>query len=220
MTMPSKALRAQWSHSNRLRLSLALGLGIVSGLLALTYGHQDIALLVGGDVGALVYVVWVYLSAMRLDGQETCVLSTREDSGRASVDTVVLLACLSALGAVAEVLIRAKGEKGLEQDVLAGIGAFSVVCAWLLVHTIFALRYARLYYEGEKGGIDFNSDEDPTYSDFAYLAFTLGMTFQVSDTAISDREIRATALRHALLSYLFGTVIVATTINLVAGLGQ
>ena len=220
MTMPSKELRSAWFHSNRLRLGLALLLGTVAGSFTLRTGHTDVALLVGGDVGALVYVVWVYFSAMRLDDQETCVLSTREDSGRASVDAAVLLACLGALGAVAEVLVRAKGEKGLQQDLLAAIGAFSVVCAWLLVHTIFALRYARLYYEGEKGGIDFNSDEDPVYSDFAYLAFTLGMTFQVSDTDITSREIRVTALRHALLSYLFGTVIVATTINLVAGLGQ
>ena len=220
MTMPSEQLRAQWFHSNRLRLALALGFGTVAGLLAFTTGYRDVALLIGGDVGALVYVIWVYFSAMGLDAQETCVLSTREDSGRASIDAALLLACLGALGAVAQVLVHAKDAKGVEQDVLAAVGAFSVVCAWLLVHTIFALRYARLYYAGKKGGVDFNSDEDPTYADFAYLAFTLGMTFQVSDTDISDREIRATAFRHALLSYLFGTVIVATTINLVAGLGQ
>jgi uncharacterized membrane protein len=66
--------------------------------------------------------------------------------------------------------------------------------------------------------VDFNEASRPRYADFAYLAFTLGMTFQVSDTALTTREVRATALRHALLSYLFGAVIIATTINLVAGL--
>jgi uncharacterized membrane protein len=89
-----------------------------------------------------------------------------------------------------------------------------------VVHTIFTLRYARLYYTGRDEGVDFNQDDPPSYADFAYLAFTVGMTFQVSDTQITHHAMRAAILRHALLSYLFGTVIVATTINLVAGLGK
>jgi uncharacterized membrane protein len=68
------------------------------------------------------------------------------------------------------------------------------------------------------GGIDFNQDERPSYVDFGYLALTIGMTFQVSDTDLQRPAIRVTALRHALLSYLFGAVILAATINLVAGL--
>jgi uncharacterized membrane protein len=86
------------------------------------------------------------------------------------------------------------------------------------VHTVFTLRYARLYYLDEDGGIDFNEADPPRYSDFAYLAFTIGMTFQVSDTDIQDKTIRATILRHMWLSYVFGAVIVAITINLIAGL--
>jgi uncharacterized membrane protein len=68
--------------------------------------------------------------------------------------------------------------------------------------------------------VDFNQDDPPRYADFAYLAFTIGMTFQVSDTDLKTTEIRATALRHALLSYLFGSVILAATINLIAGLAH
>jgi uncharacterized membrane protein len=68
--------------------------------------------------------------------------------------------------------------------------------------------------------VDFNEDDAPDYRDFAYLAFTIGMTFQVSDTTLQTSEIRRTALRHALLSYVFGAVVIATTINLVAGLGK
>jgi uncharacterized membrane protein len=82
------------------------------------------------------------------------------------------------------------------------------------------LRYARLYYTGPDGGIDFNEDGRPQYSDFAYLAFTIGMTFQASDTDLTTKEIRATALPHALLAYLFGAIIIATTINLLAGLAK
>ena len=100
----------------------------------------------------------------------------------------------------------------------AAVAVASVVLSWLLVHTLFAIRYASLFYRGEVGGVDFNQAELPAYSDFAYLSFTLGMTFQVSDTNITSHAIRVTALGHALLSYLFGAVILATTINLVAGL--
>ena len=88
------------------------------------------------------------------------------------------------------------------------------------MHTVFALRYAHIYYTEPEGGIDFKTKggERPDYVDFAYTAFTVGMTFQVSDTDITRREIRRTVLRHALLSFLFGAVIVASAVNIVATL--
>jgi uncharacterized membrane protein len=103
-----------------------------------------------------------------------------------------------------------------------GLGAGSVVVSWLVVHTIFTLKYARPYYGGDsrEGGVDFENDVRPPYSDFAYLAFTIGMTFQVSDTDLQSAAFRRLALRHALLSYLFGAVILAATINLVAGIAS
>jgi uncharacterized membrane protein len=94
-----------------------------------------------------------------------------------------------------------------------------VALSWAMVHTIFTLRYARDYYVGEPdGGVDFNDGARPRYSDFAYLAFTIGMTFQVSDTPLQGHAIRRDALRHALLSFVFSTGILATTVNLVASL--
>lgn len=87
-----------------------------------------------------------------------------------------------------------------------------------LLHTTYALRYARLYYRDPPGGISFNTTEPPRYSDFYYFAFNMGMTYQVSDTAVSTSEIRAVVLRHGVLSYLFGTLVLAATINLVLGL--
>jgi uncharacterized membrane protein len=75
-----------------------------------------------------------------------------------------------------------------------------------------------LYYGDQPGGIDFNESDQPRYTDFAYVSFTIGMTFQVSDTDLRTKEIRTTALQHALLSYVFGAMIIATTINLIAGL--
>jgi len=91
--------------------------------------------------------------------------------------------------------------------------------AWGVVHTVFTLRYASLYYTPpDEGGIGFNQKAPPRYADFAYMAFGIGATFQVSDTEISKSEIRTTVLRHSLLSYLFSVVILGATINLVASL--
>jgi uncharacterized membrane protein len=85
------------------------------------------------------------------------------------------------------------------------------------VHTTFTTRYARLYYTGPDGGTSFNETDPPRYADFAYLAFTIGMTFQVSDTDLKTKEIRRTAVQHAPLPYLPGAVVIASTINMVAG---
>lgn len=88
------------------------------------------------------------------------------------------------------------------------------------MHTVFSLRYAQLFYRGSKDGtgIDFNEDDPPDYRDFAYLAMTIGMTFQVSDTDLGSKAIRRTALRHALISWLFGAVLIGLTINILASI--
>jgi uncharacterized membrane protein len=135
-------------------------------------------------------------------------------------DLLLLIAAIASLAAVGTVLVQAAQMQGGAEGLRVGLGLASVVLSWAMVHTVFTLRYAHLYYQGPDGGIDFNDSGPPTYHDFAYLAFTIGMTFQVSDTALETQLIRRTALRHALLSYLFGTGILATTINLVASLSS
>jgi uncharacterized membrane protein len=102
--------------------------------------------------------------------------------------------------------------------VLTALAVVSVLLAWSVVHTIFALRYARLYYAAPVGGLGFGEDDPPVYADFAYVAFTIGMTFQVSDTDISKRPIRRAAIHHALLSYVFGTMILGIVVNSIATL--
>ena len=143
-----------------------------------------------------------------------------EDPSRATTGAVIVVAAVASLAAVGFILVQATSTKGSSQDLLAGVGVLSVALSWFTVHTVFTLRYARLYYVGPDGGVNFNQDAPPRYLDFAYLAFTIGMTFQVSDTDLQTGSIRATALRRALLSYLFGAVILATTINLISGLGS
>jgi uncharacterized membrane protein len=178
----------------------------------------ELAPMAAWDGIALVWLVATWAKVWPMDDESTAAHATSEDPGRSVTDTLLGIACLASLLAVGLVLVRAADAEGAAKAGLIGAGVVSVILSWTTVHTVFALRYARLYYGGHDGGISFNQQEKPAYVDFAYLAFTLGMTFQVSDTNLQTQEIRRQALRHALLSYLFGTVIVATTINLIAGL--
>ncbi len=101
---------------------------------------------------------------------------------------------------------------------LIALAVVSVVLAWASVHTVYVLRYARLYYGEPIGGIDFNGGDAPSYLDFSYVSLTVGMTSQVSDTSLTRPHLRRTAIHHAPLSYLFAAVVVALMINIVASL--
>jgi uncharacterized membrane protein len=123
----------------------------------------------------------------------------------------------ASLIAVAFTLVQAGSAHAPARGLLSGLTIVSVALAWTSIHTVYVLRYARSYYSPPDGGIDFHG-ETPDYLDFAYLALTIGMCFQVSDTDLTAKRVRRCALHHALLSYLFGTVIVAVTVNLIASL--
>ena len=194
--------------------------GVVAGAVVAAIGPWWLIGLAAWIVAALVYVVWMWLTIWPLDAQETARHARREDPSREATSLVLLSASGVSVLALGLVLVRSGQMHGLAKGLLVGGGVLSVVLAWSVVHTVFSLRYADLYYAGEPGGIDYNEDDPPAYSDFAYLAWTIGMTFQVSDTDLKTKEIRRTALRHGLLSYAFGALIIATTVNLIAGLGK
>ena len=175
--------------------------------------------LVGWIVAAGVYVLWTRIILRGMDAEQTRTWVTREDPTRWVADVVVLSASVASLGGVGYV-VAAGVHSGAVALAAAIVGVLTVVASWFAVHTLFTLHYARLYYSGEPGGINFHDPEPPCFRDFAYVAFTVGMTFQVSDTEICLSSIRATVLRHALLSYLLGAVVLAVTINLIAGLGS
>jgi uncharacterized membrane protein len=203
------------------RVAGAMTVGLVAGaVVAVAFGNWSVAPVAGWDVAAVAYAVPVWMTIWGLEAERTSRLATREDPTGPVAHLLLVAASVASLGAVALVLVEAGNRQGAAQGLLLALGLVSVVCSWTVVHTVYTLHYARLYYTEPVGGVDFNEEARPRYSDFAYLAFTIGMTFQVSDTAISSALIRRTALRHALLSYLFGTGVLATTINLVASLSS
>jgi uncharacterized membrane protein len=200
------------------RVAVSAGAAALSALLVSILAPWWLIPVAGWDIGALIFVSWMWHSLWSLDPADTARQATRESPRRAAADSLLLGASVASLLAVGLVLVRASHNTGLTKGLLVGLGIASIILAWSVVHTVFILRYAKLYYEGTPGGVNFNEDQPPCYTDFAYLALTIGMTFQVSDTNLQSKVIRRTALRHALLSYVFGALIIATTINLIAGL--
>ena len=204
----------------RIHLAVAAVLLVAAGLLVpLPAGAQWPAhLLVGWVVGALAFCVPLLRLAHRLDAPATAELLEGAEGGRTETDVIVVIAAVASLGAVA-LMLAGGGSGSASGRVFEGaLTVLAVGAGWVAVHTVYTLRYARHYLVTQPGCIDFNSSDGPRLSDFAYLSFTLGMTYQVSDTALRTPEVRRLVLRHTLLSYVFGTVIVAATINLVVGL--
>jgi uncharacterized membrane protein len=175
--------------------------------------------IVGWVTAAGAYVIWTHLMLRGMDAEQTRIWVTREDPTRWIADVVILSASVASLGGVGYV-VAAGSRSGAAAVAAAVVGILTVAASWFAVHTLYTVHYARLYYSDEPGGINFHDPEPPRFRDFAYLSFTVGMTFQVSDTEICLTSIRATVLRHALLSYLLGAVVLAVTINLIAGLGS
>jgi uncharacterized membrane protein len=206
------------------RAGISLLVGIFAGMVTAALGLDKLALLAGWDCTALVFIVWVSMTVLRFDEKTTALHAAAEDPGRGVTDTLLVAASIASLVAVFYALADAGSAKGIMKGLLVGLGATTVVVSWILIQVSYALRYARLYFRHSRGGIDFNADEpgegDPTYFDFAYVAFTVGATFQVSDTNLKTKELRKACLSQAILSYFYGAVILATAINLIAGLGH
>jgi uncharacterized membrane protein len=193
-------------------------IGTVVAALAWQYTAPAPALLIGWDIAAVIYLVMVWVAVYRMNAEVTARMAGPEDPSNAVAELVVVAASIAALVAVGFALVRAGHATGTTKVTLIGLGAVSVVVSWIVVHTVYMLRYARSYYGEPTGGIGFNEQDPPAYLDFAYFSFTIAMTFQVSDTNITNKTIRYLALHHALLSYLFGAVILATAINIFASL--
>jgi uncharacterized membrane protein len=217
------------SHTNRLatasvrldqhrRLLIAAVLGLAAAAVTAFFVPWQLSVLAGWDVAAAFVAgsVWIFIAT--LDAASTRQVATREDDSRKAVDLITVVASIVSLIGVILGLAHARTHTGAVSWVLTGVAVFTVFLSWFTVHTLFALRYAHLYYSAPVGGIDFGTDELPDYLDFVYVAFVLGMTFQVSDTDIVNRTIRRAVTRHAFLAYLFGTVIVGVAINVVGDL--
>jgi len=203
----------------RTEMAVVAGLIVLVGALLLG-ADWPVALTGSWGVAALVIVCVVWIRIYPMDAEQTKANARSEDFSRQTADLAVLVASVASLGAIAYTVARAGNSHGTTKGLLIALALAVVSLSWLTVHTLYLVRYGDQFYSDPIGGIEFNDDEPPDYRDFAYLALTIGMTFQVSDTTLKSKAMRRLAIRHALLSFLFVAVIGALTINTVGALLQ
>jgi len=205
----------RWFHDPRWRLVAAAVIGVIGFIVARNLWDAALAPLIAWSVTALAYCAATAAACNPLTPAQTAQVALDETPHRLAVHILLLGAATAALIGVAMLLLRPESSPVAS----AVVTLLTVASSWTVVQVIYALRYAREYYK-DRGGINFNMKEDPQYSDFAYVAFTMGMTFQVSDTVFTNSRIRRIALGHALLTYIFGTIFLAAIVNVLASLGS
>ncbi|GAA4491023.1 DUF1345 domain-containing protein [Microbacterium panaciterrae] len=212
--MSGLPLRHRW----RVRALVSAVIGVVTGFVVTPFLGLAAGILAGWGALALVSVVWVLLVVWPMDAAKTRAHATEEDPGRGAARVIAVTGSFVSIAAVLVVVLQARHATGWTQFALAGIAVLSVAASWGLIQTDYLLRYAKLYYDGS-GGIIFNQDEDPEYTDFAYFSVGLGMTYQVADTNVTRNAIRRIVIAQTTIAYVFGALILGTIINLVTGLG-
>lgn len=208
------------------RYAISLTVGLIAAIATARYAGSPAEIIVGWDAFALsmLLIAWARI----VSASPAVVLRVAQVQ---HVNRIILLflmvggACAS-LGAVAILLSKkaANHPGAVPKSVLLAIA--TVVCSWLLVHTIFTLHYAYLYYrvpnsrrvQPKPHALLFPGQGEPDYFDFAYFSFIIGMTSQVSDVGIGCREIRRWALLHGLIAFVFNVCILGVSVNVISGI--
>jgi uncharacterized membrane protein len=207
-------------QSARSRVFIALTAGAIAVLAVAWFVPWQVTVLIGWDVAAATTLLRIWTRIWSFDAMKTREWAMLEDDTREGAELLLVCAGVVSLVGVGFAFLKAEDSSTYREVLLEALGILTIALSWLVVHTTYALRYARLYYTEPTGGIDYKQGDTykPDYRDFAYTAFTIGMTYQVSDTDITHRVLRHTVLRHALLSFVFGAVIIGASVNIVAGL--
>jgi uncharacterized membrane protein len=198
-------------------VGIAVGTGIGAAVIVGVSAGWRFSTAAGWIATSTVYLIWVWASIARMSAAAIEIVVQQRHPARRSADLLIVVASVASLGGVAHLLI-AGSSKGPQATVAAAVGFLSVIASWLVVHAVYTLRYAILYYTEPVGGIDFNDEAKPTFADFAYVAFTVAVTYGVTDTLLRKRPLRVAVLQHAMVSYLFGTVILAVTVQVIGSL--
>ncbi|GAA4390915.1 DUF1345 domain-containing protein [Tsukamurella soli] len=198
------------------RLLISVIVGVAVGFGVGLAARPSLGPLVGVAVTAGLFVALGWATLWSFDADQTRRNVHREDFRPLVDETVVVVAALGGVATLGALLALGGSKAGTVDAAITLVGVF---LSWAAVHLMYATRYASEYYATDGGsGIDFNSDVPPSYRDFFYFSYNLGMTYQVSDTSVGSTAIRSVVLRHCLISYMFGAVILASTVNLVAGI--
>jgi uncharacterized membrane protein len=216
------------SFTIQLRLLLALVVAGIVIVLLPDWVHLPTRLLSAWDAAMICLLTMTWWVMVRATPDSMRRKAQQQDASRLVIlSLITAAACVSVL-AIAFML---RDNKHAPPSLLAihlSLAILTIVGSWLLVHTIFALHYAHGYYqdqhktlqEAEEDGLDFPREIEPDYWDFLYFSFVIGMTSQVSDVQVTSRSLRRLALLHGVLSFFFNAMILAMSINIIAGMIQ
>jgi uncharacterized membrane protein len=208
------------------RAFIASVAALIVFLLTRGHFHLPVQLILTWNTFAVIDLIFAWIVISTKDPYEVRRTARLQDASATFLFTLVIVAANASLFAAALLLGSAKD---LTPTMLAkhvALAVLSVVCSWFLVHTLFALRYAHLYYQNAHkvdrdqvaGGLTFPGDDSPGFMDFAYFSFVIGMTCQVSDVQVAAPRLRVVCLIHGLISFAFNTAILAMFVNIIAGL--
>jgi len=216
-------VRRAWDIRARPRFYVALVTGIASVLLCpRALGGME-RVVIGWDIGIALYLILVFTMAARATPESMHRRAALEDQARWMFLSLTAAAAFFSMFALLGILHRVKDAEGLLAAELAAVAGATILMSWVFVHTIFAVHYAHDFYSDTAAklppGLEFpGARGDPDYWDFFYFSFVVGMTCQVSDVQVASRPWRRLVLAHGMLAFLFNTVVLALSINLLAGL--
>jgi uncharacterized membrane protein len=201
------------------RLLIAIATTLLTSLLVPESLTGPTRIIIAWTVFALMLLGLIWISFLTVHPRQLPQLARLQDSSRTFLFVLVLGAAVGSLGTIVLLLTKVNGLPPGELSYHLSVSMLAVFCSWLLVHSLFSLRYAHLYYANTSHkGLDFPGTPEPDYVDFAYFSFIIGMTSQVSDVQITSSIMRRLALLHGMLSFIFNTIIIALTINIMASL--
>ena len=219
--MPSPlSLRRAWG-----RLFFSVAAGAIAFWFTPSRIEWPVRAVAGWDAASLTLLALAWNIILRADAHETKRRAGVDDPGRDAVFVIALGAGLIALFAATFVLRKVKALSGTEMATWTVLTLAAVALSWAVTHTAYTVRYAHLHYSGAKhrhgnseGSLQFSGTKEPSDIDFAYFAFTIGMCFQVSDVVVTATGMRRQVLIHAVISFVYNTVILALALNLVVSL--
>jgi uncharacterized membrane protein len=208
------------------RILACLVISLITWLLIRKSLHNTLLMLMAlWDLFALALLIMGWIVFLTRSTPRIRELARREDGSLAYVFTLIIVSAIASMFTVLLLIISKDASRASEILYLV-VSVSGMLLSWILVHTTFGFHYAHIYYDDDDNdpekqaeGLDFPGGEKmPDYLDFAYFAFVIGMTFQVSDVEITSRKLRRLALVHGLISFGLNTFVVALTINIIAGL--
>ena len=212
----------------RPRLSAAIGVGVLAGLACTLLAPQlkpSTDLILAWDTLALTFIAAMLHSMVGHGPDQIRARAASDDEGRAAILALIILGVVVSVGAVAAELSLAKASHGVWQAAHIALGFGTVLASWLMMQMIFAIHYAHAYYDADAGrsgkdagGLLFPGGEAPDYWDFLHFSIVIGVASQTADVAFTSKGLRRLGTVHSLVAFAFNTVIVALTINLLAGL--